>query len=242
MARPLRALTGLVILLVAACGAPTPTPAVAPSGSSPSAGVASSAGSGTSQPAASSGSAPSIDPAVVHACLGLDEPDCARALEAAAAALPAGTPVVYVEVGPFTCQAANPCDTVLAARPSGQVTFEPVTGDPIAVQVTFQADGTFGAAVREAFTVKLGPSSRPGQLGAPLPFTLGHCGLGSGIDVDGAWWDPVGFVNIDHGDAINAAQGTFVAVGPNHATFTSAGGLTVELQRRAGEKHLPLCS
>ena len=56
-----------------------------------------------------------------------------------------------------------------------------------------------------------------------------------------AWWDPVGFVETDHSDAINSANSTFAASDPNHATFTSDGGLTVNLVRRVGEKYLPGC-
>jgi hypothetical protein len=59
--------------------------------------------------------------------------------------------------------------------------------------------------------------------------------------VDGSYWDPVGLVNSDHGDSINEAEGTFVASDPTHATFTSDGGLVVNLVRRDGEKYLPLC-
>ena len=63
----------------------------------------------------------------------------------------------------------------------------------------------------------------------------------SGVDVDGSWWDPVGFVDIDHGDAINAASGTFTPVDANHARFTTDDGFSVYLVRRFGNKHLPMC-
>jgi hypothetical protein len=63
----------------------------------------------------------------------------------------------------------------------------------------------------------------------------------SGIDIDGSWWDPVGFVDVDHPDAINAANGTFTPHDPNHATFVSDGGFEVSLVRRVGEKQLPGC-
>jgi hypothetical protein len=48
-------------------------------------------------------------------------------------------------------------------------------------------------------------------------------------------------VDSDHGDAINAASGTFVMVGPDRALFTSNDGFAVQLLRRAGEKYLPFC-
>ena len=73
------------------------------------------------------------------------------------------------------------------------------------------------------------------------PLALGHCGLWSGIDVGGAWWDPGRRRRRRHPDAINAAEGTLTILDADHATFTSQGGLTVQLVRHEGDKYLPLC-
>jgi hypothetical protein len=181
-------------------------------------------------------------PSIPIACLGLEEPDCSAAIEAAAADLGSDDEAVYAEVGPFGCPQAEGCPNTLAARPSGQVVFERTNGEPVAIAVNAAADGTITTAPGEWFTVAVAPSSTRGQLaGQPITYSLGHCGLGSGIDVDESWWDPVGFVPIDHPDAINAASGTFAASDPNHATFTSDGGFMVSLVRRVGDKHLPMC-
>ena len=60
---------------------------------------------------------------------------------------------------------------------------------------------------RDFFGIAVAPSSTAGQLATdPIPYSLGHCGLMSGVDVDGSWWDPVGFVDIDHSDAINCGE------------------------------------
>jgi hypothetical protein len=176
------------------------------------------------------------------ACLGLEQPDCMRVYDAAAAALPPDVEVVYAEVGPFGCPNEPGCPNSLVGRPSGQVVFERATGEPVAISVTVAGDGAITTAPTESFTVAVVPASLPGNLRPePTPYTLGHCGLGSGIDIDGSWWDPIGFVDIDHGDAINAADGTFTPHDPNHATFVSDGGFEVSLVRRVGEKHLPMC-
>ena len=89
--------------------------------------------------------------------------------------------------------------------------------------------------------ISLAPSSAVPLPLIPQPFPLGHCGLCSGVDVDGVWWDPVGLIAFDHGDAINATDGTFAPVGPDRATFTSTGGFVVQLVRRDGHKFLPFC-
>ncbi len=151
--------------------------------------------------------------------------------------------VIYAEVGPFSCPNEAGCPNTLAFRPSGQVVFERSNGEPVLISISAAADdGTMATSPGEFFGVAVAPSSTAGQLGAqPIPYSLGHCGLGSGVDVDGSWWDPVGFVDVDHSDAINAASGTFAPSDPNHATFTSVGGFRVNVVRRVGDKYLPMC-
>jgi len=227
----------LALIVLGACGpAPTQPPGPAPT-DPPTTGEPATPGDSTGP------AGPIVlDPATPWACYGLSERDCARALEAAAAGLGAGdVPVVYAQVGPFGCRAGEGCESSLVARPSGSVTFELAGGDPIEMLVELMADGTFNVERGQAVTVRLDPSSAPVEPSGIIPFSLGHCGLGSGIDVDGSWWDPIGFVDSDHGDAINAADGTLAPTGINRATFTSANGLVVMLARRVGPKHLPLC-
>ena len=233
-----RLLLPAALIVLAGCagtsgGASSPTAAATSGESAPASAV----------PAESPGPGGPLGSDVPVACLNLDENDCARVLEAALGSLPPDARQLrYVEVGPFGCQGASPCPFNLAARPSGQVTFEPVAGEPVALQVSSKADGSLDVAAGEAFMVSVDPSSAAGQLASgPVAFSLGHCGLWSGVDADGSWWDIVGPVDFDHGDAINAAEGTLALTDPNHATFTSAGGLVVNLVRRVGPKLLPLC-
>ena len=125
------------------------------------------------------------------------------------------TTVIYAEVGPFGCPNEAGCPNTLAFRPSGQVVFERSNGEPVVISIAPADDGTIATSPGEFFGVAVPPSSTAGQLGAePIPYSLGHCGLMSGVDVDGSWWDPVGFVDIDHGDAINAASGMFAPATP----------------------------
>jgi hypothetical protein len=201
--------------------------------------IAAACSSAGGSPAATAGE----DPSIPIVCLGLEEPDCTRAFDFAAGGLAPDDQVVYAEVGPFGCPNEPNCPSTLAFRPSGQVVFERSNGEPVLISISAAADdGTMATSPGDFFGVAIAPTSTAGQLsGEPIPYNLGHCGLGSGIDVDGSWWDPVGFVDIDHPDAINAANGTFTANDPNHATYTTDGGFTVNLVRRLGEKHLQLC-
>ena len=89
--------------------------------------------------------------------------------------------------------------------------------------------------------MSLAPTTTPPLPAGPRAFALGHCGLWSGVDVGGSWWDPIGFVDFDHGDSINAAGGTILLIGPDRMRFTSKGGLAVQFARHAGPKYLPLC-
>jgi hypothetical protein len=198
--------------------------------------VACGPSSGSSEP-----SVAAVPAGPLTACLGLDQADCKLALDAATARLaPDHPPLRYVQVGPFSCRVAEGCPPTLAARPEGDVAIEFTLAPPVQVHVNAAADGTIEATVTEATTFPVEPSSAAGGPG-PIPYTLGHCGLWSGIDVDGSFWDPVGPVDADHSDAINSAEGTFTFLAPDRATFVSAGGLVVQLVRHIGPKGLPGC-
>lgn len=177
---------------------------------------------------------------VPTACIGLGEADCRRVIAHVTTLLTTDEARVgYVQVGPFGCPGGVGCPTTLAARPEGEIVLESADGAlSFHVKVT---DGNLDARRQETFAVELPPTSPPQILAGPQPFTLGHCGLFSGIDVGGSWWDPVGIVDYDHGDAINAAEGTIAPVGQDRAVFTSKNGFVVQLVRRNGPKFLPFC-
>ena len=82
------------------------------------------------------------------------------------------------------------------------------------------------------------PASGPAP-GPVVPLTLGHCGLDSPIDVDGALWDPVGPIPADLA-LINATAGRFRRLGPDSAEFV-VGGSRVELRRHEGARMLAGC-
>jgi hypothetical protein len=224
----------LLACLLVACASP-----VSPSAPSATSNLSPAASATT---AATATPAPQGAEAVPTACMSLGEADCRRAADAALAALdpPAPAPI-YLLVGPFGCATGERCPTTLAARPEGDVLVE-FRGVPAkTIHLTAAADGSLRAAPGETFGIIVPPTS--GQLAgrAPMPFTLGHCGLYSGIDLDGAWWDPIGPIDAENGDAVNAAEGTLAFTGPAQATFVSRGGLTINLARRDGPKHLPFC-
>ena len=140
------------------------------------------------------------------------------------AALPPATrsaPIVYLQVGPFGCPGGERCPTTLAARPEGDVTIE-FAGVPAAgFHVRAAAGGPLEIEPQEIFGIVLDPTTPTAALSGAQPFTLGHCGLWSGIDLGGSWWDPVGPIDWDHPDTINSAEGTVAFNDPDHATFTS---------------------
>ena len=174
--------------------------------------------------------------------MGLDAMSCVQARDLAATVLEAGDPpAAYVQVGPFGCVAVERCPSTLVARPEGDVTIEWSGGTGIGVHLVVGPDGSFEATRGEPMGVALVPNSAPGIGAGPIPLTLGHCGIFSGFDLGGSWWDPVGPVDTDHGDAINAATGVVTATDPDHATFTTPNGFDVALQRRVGPKLLLLC-
>jgi len=217
----------------ASAQAPTPaangTPTAAPSGSAAPSAAQTPAGSG-----------PDLT-SVPTACIGLGADDCRRVVAQVATIVPPGSAVTYIQVGPFGCAAGEGCAPSLAERPQGDITLEAGVG-ALSYHVTVSGGGAELTIDRQdAFGVLVGPQSQPPVTAGARPVALGHCGLWSGIDAGGSWWDPVGAVDGEHPDAINAADGTLTILDPDHATFTSRGGLTVQLVRHAGDKYLPLC-
>ena len=59
--------------------------------------------------------------------------------------------------------------------------------------VTFPLPGIVAIIPPDIPTVSLEPESAPAdiEVGVPVPFTLGHCGLLSPVDLDGSFWEPV---------------------------------------------------
>jgi hypothetical protein len=160
---------------------------------------------------------------------------------AASVLTPTDPAPIYVQVGSFFCAAGERCPMDLQARPEGDVMVEFPGAAAISVHLKVAADGSFEASRDQGFLFPVEPSSAPGLALGATPYALGHCGIFSGIDHGGTWWDPVGPVDTDHTDSINAAAGTLTVTDPLHATFVSDGGFTVQLLRRVGPKAMPGC-
>jgi hypothetical protein len=233
----LLAVQALVLSMgVLACGGTTSSP---PQGASP---VASAQSPSASSASTSSPTSPAgIDLTnVPTACIGLGADDCRRVVAKVATIVPVGSAVTYVQVGPFGCATAEGCGPSLLERPQGDIRLDAGAG-ALSYHVTANGGGDLTIERQDAFGVLVGPESAGPVTAGARPFSLGHCGLWSGIDAGGTWWDPVNAVDGDHGDAINAAQGTLTILDPDHATFASKGGLLVQLIRHPGPKYLPLC-
>jgi hypothetical protein len=231
---------GLIVFLLAACagaGGVAHTPTGAAGASAPAAGPSPSDAPGV-VPAPGG----SLDPAVRTACLTLGARECERARGMAASVLePGDPPVRYVQVGPFGCMLGDRCPDTLAARPEGDVVIEFGAGQGISVHVRVAPDGSFVATREPAMGVALEATSPAGITVGPVAYTLGHCGIFSGVDVDGSWWDVVGPVPMDSGEAVNGTPGILTVTDRDHASFTTPAGFAVQLERRDGPKLLPLC-
>jgi hypothetical protein len=171
----------------------------------------------------------------------LDEGDCGRVRDLVLSGLPAGSPpAAYVEVGPFACR-IDPCPETVADRPTGRVMVEFADGsDPSVLDVMIEGGVLSTRPSQEVFLVGVPASSnRLSEPGATIE--LGHCGLLSGIDVDGSFWNPIGRLDMTHPDAINAVSAEFTLTTPATATLRTANGLELTLVRHPGNKHLPAC-
>jgi hypothetical protein len=205
----------LGLLLVVACAAPS-----------------------ASAPAASATAPAVAAPDAPMACYGFGFDDCAKAASVAVRTLASVHPVRYIQVGPFGCPGDVGCPDTLAGRPEGDVILDLADGTQVSVHITAQPDGSMTAVRGEWFAMPVEPSSGPAGPGR-IPFTFGHCGISSGIDVDGSFWDPVGIIDLE---APGAGDGFVTLSDPDHATFSSKDGTwSFELIRHEGTKLLPGC-
>ena len=93
--------------------------------------------------------------------------------------------------------------------------------------------------------------SRPGELevGVARNFPLGHCGLMSPIDIDGALWDPIaahdgsgGPLTDDQlGELINATPTVVELTDANTAELRTPLGAVITLARHDGPRAYLLC-
>jgi hypothetical protein len=192
------------------------------------------AGCGSPPPGSPSPPAPARPPL---ACVGVGRAQCEQALAIIAQRL-AGTAPSWVQVAWSLCDGPCPGSERGVWRAHLTVEFaDPRDPETIIIEV----DGNAVNWERiETALVQVAP--RSAALSAPVvPYTLGHCGLASGIDVDGALWDPVGMIDPSNFELINGTEATFSLISPQTATLRTAGGTVVELVRHAGVKHLPGC-
>jgi hypothetical protein len=94
----------------------------------------------------------------------------------------------------------------------------------------------------------LAPASARVSHGVAFAFSLGHCGLFSPVDVDGAFWDAQDSTDArgrpldlaTDGEMINATPGTIVIDG-DQLTLRTDGGAVVRFSRHVGEREFPGC-
>ena len=147
----------------------------------------------------------------------------------------AGPTATYVQVGTIECDTGQ-CEGIFLVR------LELLGAQPRVVSVNLVGDKAVNVAPVDVFDSNAPVEPTSPRLDANVvPFDLGHCGIFSGIDVDGTFWDPAGFVNGAHPDAINSAPGTFALISATTAILRTNGGLTVQLVRHPGPKYLPGC-
>jgi hypothetical protein len=187
--------------------------------------------------AACAGPTPSPESVVGPDPVACHEPDaalCGRLAEIAVEASGASA-VTWVEVG-LWCE--GQCQPGLVGRQRVLATVETAT-EAMAMWISLD-DGRVRAVDRfdGGFVARL-PGSGPAGAQA-VRIQLGHCGLASGIDIDGSFWDPIGFVG-GHPDAVNAAEALVTFTTPTSARLATEGGLVVDLLRHTGPKHLPGC-
>jgi hypothetical protein len=182
-----------------------------------------------------------VGPTHPVACLDLSSADCRTVADATAVSFARDVVISAMVVQGFACVGGlQDCPDTLQARPAGSPLVETLDGRLWTVAVSIAGGQIVLGDPVEALSARVAPTS--GRAGAAeIPFSLGHCGLYSPIDVDGSFWDPVGPIDGQHPAAINASDGRLRFTGPASAEFRTADGFVLALARRAGPKSYQLC-
>lgn len=169
---------------------------------------------------------------------------CAGLLAAFAGPATASGEAVATSGSPVPVPDASPSAAPMSPGPSSVPMTPDILFHPLPPVVAVIPD--------EVPTVSLGPTSVEAlEIGQPIAFTLGHCGLLSPIDLDGSLWRPVGGAMPDGspiasdeaiGELINATDGTFEIVAEDAAHFETATGTLLRLERAEGALDYPLCT
>jgi hypothetical protein len=177
---------------------------------------------------------------VVLGCISIEAAECRSVADLVVERLPAerGTPFAIV-INLYGC--GVPCAQSLDAR-EGAVTVEYADGgEPIDATVHGPADAPVFGEIETGWSGLIEPTSPPVDGPGPFPYELGHCGLLWQVDFDGSFWLPVGQVDGDSADLVNAGSGEMVLLGPDRAQFQADSGFTVQLARFPDPKHVFLC-
>jgi len=140
---------------------------------------------------------------------------------------------------------------VVAAACGAAPPTSPPTDEPTARPLLPLPGGADGIPGPGDTSVTLPAHSPAGiiQIGVPVNFPLGHCGLGSPIDIDGGLWDPIAgddglggpLTRQQLGELANSATVVVTLLDPNRAVLVTPGGAVVTLQRHPGPRAYLLC-
>ena len=178
----------------------------------------------------------------VLGCLSIEQAECEFVAQQALAGLPAARGVPFaIIVQLYGCPVEGQCPRSLDVR-QGTVTAEYADrGEPSQLSVEGPPQAPRFGESEMAWSGLQQPSSRRVAGPGPFPFELGHCGLTWQVDFDGSFWVPIGQIDGDASEIINADSGEMRLLGPNLAEYRNAAGFVASLARFPGPKHVWLC-
>jgi hypothetical protein len=196
---------------------------------------------GTAQPSPSPAAVvPEAGPIV--GCSKVDQPECLALVDRVLACVgPAHGQPSAVEIGLFSCANGAACPRSLTAR-QGAVTVDFEGGAlPIQLSLAGPPDTPQIAVEPIQWSGLLQPASSRVFGPGPFQFELGHCGISHVVDFDGSFWVPIGQVDGESPEAINAGSGQMQLLAADRAEYRGP-HLIVTLARFPGPKFFWLCS
>lgn len=148
--------------------------------------------------------------------------------------------IVRIEVGPVE-KAAQPRQRSLVGAESVIIVLEFAQTSPAWLEVDPRTRPPVVLRTQPSQIEPATPLSAPFGDAGMQPLLLGACGLASGIDFDGSWWDPIGEIDAYAPESSGPTRGAITLTTATTAIFETESGFRINLVRHVGPKWVAGC-
>jgi hypothetical protein len=182
-----------------------------------------------------------VGPGPIVACMSLPAAECEPLARDVLNVVSQEAPqIVRIEVGPVE-KAAQPQQRSLVGAESVVIVLEFAQTSPARLEIDPRTRPPVVLRTQPSQIEPSAPMSAPNRDAGMQPLLLGTCGLASGIDFDGSWWDAIGEIDAYAPESSGPARGAITLMTESTAMFETESGFRINLVRHNGPKWVRGC-